>query len=162
MRRGTAGARGRQEDVWVQGRNSMAALFSTFSLIIACLVKTRERFMGIGQVLTMPMFFASNAIYPIEMMPSWLKAVAWCNPLPYEVDPLRALMLANGASEFGLAVDFVVLIGTTGTRNTPDPDRTCFTAHFIADITVKNRPILISNMRSFLGKFRISLRLRIF
>jgi len=41
-----------------------AALFSTFSLVIACIVKTRERFMGIGQVLTMPLFFASNAIYP--------------------------------------------------------------------------------------------------
>src|SRR6266568_4285355 len=46
-----------------------AACFSTFSLIIACLVKTRERFMGIGQVLTMPLFFASNAIYPIVLMP---------------------------------------------------------------------------------------------
>ena len=41
-----------------------AALFSTLSLIIASVVKTRERFMGIGQVLTMPLFFASNAIYP--------------------------------------------------------------------------------------------------
>jgi ABC-2 type transport system permease protein len=41
-----------------------ATLFSTFSLIIACIVKTRERFMGVGQVLTMPLFFASNAIYP--------------------------------------------------------------------------------------------------
>ena len=30
-------------------------------------MKTRERFMGIGQVLTMPIFFASNAIYPIEL-----------------------------------------------------------------------------------------------
>ena len=47
-----------------------AAFFSTFSLIIACLVKTRERFMGIGQVLTMPLFFASNAIYPIAIMPT--------------------------------------------------------------------------------------------
>jgi ABC-2 type transport system permease protein len=90
-----------------------AALFSTFSLIIACLVKTRERFMGIGQVLTMPMFFASNAIYPIAMMPSWLRAVAWCNPLTYEVDALRALMLVDGTSEFGLTVDFLVLFGTT-------------------------------------------------
>src|SRR6266446_4902454 len=44
-----------------------AACFSTFSLIIACLVKTRERFMGIGQVLTMPLFFASNAIYPVTI-----------------------------------------------------------------------------------------------
>jgi len=91
-----------------------AALFSTFSLIIACLVKTRERFMGIGQVLTMPMFFASNAIYPLQMMPSWLRAVAWGNPLTYEVDALRALMLADGISQFGLGVDFLVLIGTTG------------------------------------------------
>jgi ABC-2 type transport system permease protein len=41
-----------------------ATLFSTFSLGIACIVKTRERFMGVGQVLTMPLFFASNAIYP--------------------------------------------------------------------------------------------------
>ncbi|MGZ5764908.1 MAG: hypothetical protein ACXWHZ_16545 [Usitatibacter sp.] len=33
-------------------------------------MKTRERFMGIGQVLTMPLFFASNAIYPLDMMPA--------------------------------------------------------------------------------------------
>jgi ABC-type multidrug transport system permease subunit len=52
-----------------------SALFSTFSLIIACIVKTRERFMGIGQFLTMPIFFASNAIYPIALMPAWLQAV---------------------------------------------------------------------------------------
>ncbi len=49
-----------------------AVLFSTFSLIVACIVKTRERFMGIGQVLTMPLFFASNANYPTAIMPAWL------------------------------------------------------------------------------------------
>ena len=87
-----------------------AALFSTFSLIIACLVKTRERFMGIGQVLTMPLFFASNAIYPISIMPGWLQAVSQVNPLTYEVDALRAMMLAGGASATGgLGLDFVVL-----------------------------------------------------
>src|SRR6202166_1049316 len=47
-----------------------AAIFSTFSLIMACIVKSRERFMGIGQALTMPLFFVSNAIYPIALMPS--------------------------------------------------------------------------------------------
>ncbi|MGD0204877.1 MAG: ABC transporter permease, partial [Dehalococcoidia bacterium] len=84
-----------------------AALFSTFSLIIACLIKTRERFMGIAQVLTMPLFFASSAIYPISMMPPWLKVLAHGNPLSYEVDGLRTLMLASGASQYGLGVDFV-------------------------------------------------------
>ncbi len=86
-----------------------AALFSTFSLIIACIVKTRERFMGIGQVLTMPLFFASNAIYPIEIMPDWLKWVAHVNPLTYEVDGLRASMLAGASSSLGLGLDFAVL-----------------------------------------------------
>jgi len=70
-----------------------AALFSTFSLLVACIVKTRERFMGIGQLLTMPLFFASNAIYPLDMMPGWLKIVAALNPLTYLVDALRTAML---------------------------------------------------------------------
>jgi len=87
-----------------------AICFSTFSLIIACIVKTRERFMGIGQVLTMPLFFASNAIYPIAVMPGWLQVVARANPLSYEVDALRSLMLAGGVSSFGLALDFGVLV----------------------------------------------------
>lgn len=91
-----------------------AAFFSTFSLIIACLVKTRERFMGIGQLLTMPLFFASNSIYPIAIMPVWLQVISKVNPLSYEVDALRTMMLAGWTSTFGLGLDFaVVVIATT-------------------------------------------------
>jgi len=90
-----------------------AACFSILSLIIACVVKTRERFMGIGQVLTMPLFFASNAIYPISMMPDWLKVISHLNPLTYEVDALRALMLAGGTSVIGLGMDLGVLLMVT-------------------------------------------------
>jgi len=87
-----------------------SALFSTFSLIIACLVRTRERFMGIGQVLTMPLFFASNAIYPISIMPRWLQAVSRVNPLTYEVDALRSLMVIGGVSVNGLMIDATALV----------------------------------------------------
>ena len=90
-----------------------AALFSALSLIIASLVKTRERFMGMGQVLTMPLFFASNAIYPISMMPRWLQIVSHANPLTYQVDALRALMLAHGTSSLGLGLDFSILVIAT-------------------------------------------------
>lgn len=82
-----------------------AAIFSTFSLIAACIVKSRDRFMGIGQVLTMPLFFASNAIYPLEMMPGWLRSISTVNPLTYQVDALRDLMIQGGHSEFGLVTD---------------------------------------------------------
>jgi len=90
-----------------------AALFSTLSLIIACLVKTRERFMGIGQLITMPLFFASNAIYPIAMMPKWLRVISSMNPLTYEVDALRSLMVVGGESSYGIGVDLSVLLGAT-------------------------------------------------
>jgi len=85
------------------------AIFSTFSLIIACIVKSRERFMGIGQVLTMPLFFASNAIYPIAIMPNWLRGVALANPLTYLVDALRGLMIQGGQSVHSLPVDFGIM-----------------------------------------------------
>lgn len=87
-----------------------SAIFSTFSLIIACIVKTRERFMGIGQLLTMPMFFASNAIYPLEIMPCWLRVIAQINPLTYLIDALRGLMISGGEVVHGYLVDFAVML----------------------------------------------------
>ena len=88
-----------------------SAVFSTFSLIAACIVKSRERFMGIGQVLTMPLFFASNAIYPLSLMPVWLRSLSRINPLTYQVDALRSLMIVGGSTSFGLLADFAFLAG---------------------------------------------------
>lgn len=86
-----------------------AIVFATLSLIIAIWMKERERFMGVGQVLTMPLFFASNAIYPIEMMPQWLQNISLYNPLTYMVDALRSLILVGAQSQFGLAFDLGLL-----------------------------------------------------
>jgi ABC-2 type transport system permease protein len=87
-----------------------AACFSIFSIIVACLVKSREGFNGMGQLMTMPLFFASNAIYPIEIMPSWLQFVSRINPLTYQVDALRSVMLLNGTSIYGYGFDTAVLV----------------------------------------------------
>ncbi|MBA2368780.1 MAG: ABC transporter permease [Candidatus Protochlamydia sp.] len=86
------------------------AIFSTFSLTAAAIVKKRERFMGIGQVLTMPLFFASNALYPINLMPDWLKTLSLFNPLTYQVDALRCLMIVDEVSHFGLGFDFGITL----------------------------------------------------
>jgi ABC-2 type transport system permease protein len=91
-----------------------AILFASFSLTVACVVKTRERFMGIGQMLNMPIFFASNAIYPVAIMPDWLRTMASVNPLSYAVDALRALMLKETSFSLGqLSADVVVLVLVT-------------------------------------------------
>jgi ABC-2 type transport system permease protein len=86
-------------------------LFATFSLIIACVVRTRERLMGIGQILTMPLFFASSAVYPISLMPDWLQLLARVNPLTYMVDSLRQLMVQGAEGADPILVDIAVLVG---------------------------------------------------
>ena len=68
---------------------------------------------GGGQVLTMPLFFASNAIYPTAIMPGWRRTISHLNPLTYVVDALRTSMLAGSASTFGLGHDYAVLLITT-------------------------------------------------
>ena len=88
-----------------------ASFFTGLSMIIASVVKTRERFMGIGQIITMQLFFASNAIYPISIMPSWLQTVANLNPLGYMVEGLRAVLVTGDLSR--LPLDIVILVIVT-------------------------------------------------
>lgn len=84
--------------------------FACLSMVLAALVRTRERFMGIGQLIMMPLFFASSALYPLSIMPTWLRIVARVNPLTYEVHGMRDLLL--GVSAGGtLWIDFVVGVG---------------------------------------------------
>ena len=88
-----------------------ANVFSTVSLIIASLVRNRERVQGLGQLILMPLFFASNALYPVAIMPPYVSTLATLNPLSYMVDALRDLMIVGGAlSHFGLPVDYAVLL----------------------------------------------------
>ncbi|HXX59399.1 MAG TPA: ABC transporter permease [Dehalococcoidales bacterium] len=85
--------------------------FSALSMALAPVFKTRERMMGIGQAITMPLFFASSAIYPIEIMPSWIKPVAVVNPLTYVVSALRGLLATGDLHQ--LPLDIAVILGST-------------------------------------------------
>jgi len=95
-----------------------AAFFACLSMTLAGLVRSRDRLMGIGQAITMPLFFASNALYPVDVMPAWLRALSKVNPLSYEVDALRALLIGapfNPADIVVLVVAAVVGIATAST-----------------------------------------------
>ncbi|WP_329569772.1 ABC transporter permease [Kitasatospora sp. NBC_01266] len=83
-----------------------SAFFSCLSMTIAGIVLTRDRLMGIGQAITMPLFFGSNALYPVALMPGWLQAISKANPLSYQVDALRGLLIGTHAH---LPLDFGVL-----------------------------------------------------
>lgn len=88
-----------------------AMCFSSLSMLLASFLRTRDRMMGIGQLITMPLFFASNAIYPLSIMPKWLQYVAMVNPVSYTVDAMRAMLLTGDYSN--LPVDIAAIAFST-------------------------------------------------
>jgi ABC-2 type transport system permease protein len=88
-----------------------AMCFSSLSMLLASYMKTRDRMMGIGQALTMPLFFASNAIYPIAIMPTWLQYISLANPLSYVVDAMRAMLITGNYAN--LLTDIAALLLAT-------------------------------------------------
>jgi ABC-2 type transport system permease protein len=87
-----------------------SAFFSCLSMSIAGVALARDRLMGIGQAITMPLFFSSSALYPTKIMPGWLQAISKVNPLTYEVEALRGLLIGTPTT---LWVDVVVLLAFT-------------------------------------------------
>ncbi|MBI2938622.1 MAG: ABC transporter permease [Thaumarchaeota archaeon] len=76
-----------------------AALFllslglSAIFLSIALRSTSWESQMAVMNLLNLPLLFASNALFPINSMPDWLKAVASINPISYGTDAARQLLL---------------------------------------------------------------------
>jgi len=87
-----------------------SAFFACLSMSIAGVALARDRLMGIGQAITMPLFFSSSALYPTKVMPGWLQAISKVNPLTYEVEALRGLLIGTSTT---LWLDTVVLVGAT-------------------------------------------------
>ncbi len=84
-----------------------AGFFACLSMVLAGVVMSRDRMMGIGQAITMPLFFASSALYPVSLMPGWVKVISGVNPLSYEVQALRGLLIGTPTN---LPLDFAVLL----------------------------------------------------
>jgi ABC-2 type transport system permease protein len=87
-----------------------SAFFSCLSMSIAGVALARDRLMGIGQAITMPLFFSSSALYPTTVMPGWLQVISKINPLSYEVEALRGLLIGTSTD---MPLDVVVLAAWT-------------------------------------------------
>jgi len=87
-----------------------AVCFSTISISIAALVRNRERVQGLGQMIIMPLFFASNSLYPIEIMPPFVAIIALFNPLSYMVDAIRTLTIVGTTTHYTVPLDAFVLV----------------------------------------------------
>ena len=83
--------------------------FAGISILVASFMKSRERFMGIGQAVIFPLYFLSSALYPINVMPVVLQQIAMFNPLSYIVDAVRCLLVTGDFSNLLLDIGVLIL-----------------------------------------------------
>jgi ABC-2 type transport system permease protein len=70
----------------------LAFTITAFGVMIAIRIKQMQSFMGVMQMIVMPMFFISGALFPANGLPGWLAVLNRLDPLTYAVDPMRRLV----------------------------------------------------------------------
>jgi ABC-2 type transport system permease protein len=73
----------------------LAFSITSFGLMVAVRIKTMQAFMGVMQMIIMPMFFISGALFPVANLPGWLAVLNRLDPLTYAVDPMRRLVFSH-------------------------------------------------------------------
>jgi ABC-2 type transport system permease protein len=73
----------------------LAFTITAFGVMIAIRIKQMQSFMGVMQMIVMPMFFISGALFPASGLPGWLTVLNRLDPLTYAVDPMRRLVFSH-------------------------------------------------------------------
>ena len=70
----------------------LAFTITAFGVMVAVRIKQMQSFMGVMQMIVMPMFFISGALFSVAGLPAWLTVLNRLDPLTYAVDPMRRLV----------------------------------------------------------------------
>jgi ABC-2 type transport system permease protein len=73
----------------------LAFSITAFGVMVAARIKQMQSFMGVMQMIVMPMFFISGALFPVSNLPTWLAVLNRIDPLTYAVDPMRRLVFSH-------------------------------------------------------------------
>jgi ABC-2 type transport system permease protein len=73
----------------------LAFSITAFGVMVAARIKQIQSFMGVMQMIVMPMFFISGALFPVSNLPGWLAFLNRIDPLTYAVDPMRRLVFSH-------------------------------------------------------------------
>jgi ABC-2 type transport system permease protein len=73
----------------------LAFSITAFGVMVAARIKQMQSFMGVMQMIVMPMFFISGALFPVANLPGWLAFLNRIDPLTYAVDPMRRLVFSH-------------------------------------------------------------------
>jgi ABC-2 type transport system permease protein len=73
----------------------LAFALTALGVMVAVRIKQMQTFMGVTQMIVMPMFFISGALFPVANLPTWLEILNRIDPLTYAVDPMRRLVFSH-------------------------------------------------------------------
>jgi ABC-2 type transport system permease protein len=73
----------------------LAFSITAFGVMVAARINQMQSFMGIMQMVVMPMFFLSGALFPISHLPGWLTFLNRIDPMTYAVDPMRRVVFSH-------------------------------------------------------------------
>ena len=73
----------------------LAFSITAFGVMVAARVTQMQSFMGLMQMVVMPMFFISGALFPVANLPGWLAFLNRIDPVTYAVDPMRRLVFSH-------------------------------------------------------------------
>jgi len=89
---------------WLGGMALVAAFglgFSGIALGMASSTDNPGVYHSMIMLLNLPLLFLSNALYPLESLPTWMRIGASINPTSYVIDGIRQMMLQDGAAMTG-------------------------------------------------------------
>jgi ABC-2 type transport system permease protein len=73
----------------------LAFTLTAFGIMMAARIKQMTSFMALIQMVIMPLYFISGAMFPVSGLPTWLEVLNRIDPLTYAVDPIRRVVFAH-------------------------------------------------------------------
>jgi ABC-2 type transport system permease protein len=73
----------------------LAFTLTAFGVMMAARIKQFQAFMAVTQMLVLPLFFLSGALYPLNGLPTWLSVLTRVDPLTYVVGPMRHAVFSH-------------------------------------------------------------------
>jgi ABC-2 type transport system permease protein len=89
----------------------VAFAVTSLGLLLAVRIRAMPSFISLVQLLLMPLYFLSGALFPLGGLPAWLEVATRLNPLTYAVDPLRRTLLEAAGPELLALAPGVVWFG---------------------------------------------------
>ncbi len=88
----------------------LSFILAGFSLALSVRIKTIETLMAVINLFMMPLMFASNALFPLKVMPKWLQVIAKINPITYAIMPMRDLTVKGWAYNIWIYLLIILVI----------------------------------------------------